>query len=175
MKATALLDINRQKVMAGFKTGYRSLLSLMLVAVAVFLVGCGGTPTVATTVQYTPAQLEQIQRYASDVQELRDRMLEIPPLVQKKRWRDVETFVHGPLGEIRTKMSNITRNLAPEVQKPARQAAQDFFGHLVNIDDAAKELDSRKALKNYNDALQDFDAFLKFIPTAASAPAVSNS
>lgn len=166
MKATALLNINTNKsiqLMSRLRAGYRSLLSLLLVGVTIFLVSCGGTPEVKT-ISYSSADLEQIQKYAGDIQELRDRLLEIPPLVRRQRWRDIETFVHGPLGELRFKMNGLSRFLAPSVQEEARSYSKNVFGHLVRIDEAAQTRDARQVLKNYNDALEDFDAFLALIP-----------
>lgn len=145
---------------------YRSILAFILAGISAFLVSCGSPNTAVKPPTYTAAQLEQIQESTANLQVLRDRLLEIPPLVQRKRWRDVETFIHGPLGELRSQMSRITRNLAPDVQTQAQQAAKGLFGHLENIDEAARALDARKALSNYNAALEDFDAFLKLIPSA---------
>jgi photosystem II protein PsbQ len=160
MKATRLFGFPQEKLISG----YRSILSLVLVAVTVFLVSCGGAPTQAKTISYSPADLELIQRYTSNIKELRDRMLEIPPLVRQQRWRDVETFVHGPLGELRLKMNGVTRLLDASVQEEARSYSKNVFGHLVKIDEAAQLRDARQLLTNYNGALEDFDAFLALIP-----------
>lgn len=143
---------------------YQSVLAFVLAGIAAFLVSCSSPAVTAKAPTYTDAQLAQIEQYAVDVQELRDRLLEIPPLVQAQRWRDVETFIHGPLGELRVKMSNLTRSLAPELQSDARAAAREVFEHLIAIDEAAQARDNRKALSNYNGALADFETFLKFIP-----------
>jgi len=166
MSVTRFLDISKVR----FTTCGRAVFSLILVLVAVFLINLGQATAAPKAPTYSSEQLEQIQRYTIDVKELRDRMLEIPPLVQRRQWGDVQTFIHGPLGELRTKMSSLTRSLSPESQKPAREAAKDVFGHLLKIDEAAKTEDSRKALSNYNGALQDFDTFLGFVPSQVTAP-----
>ncbi|MBD1868637.1 photosystem II protein PsbQ [Cyanobacteria bacterium FACHB-471] len=144
---------------------YRSILAFVLAGIAAFLVSCSSPATTAAPT-YTEAQLAQIERYSADVQELRDRLLEIPPLVQAQRWRDVETFIHGPLGELRFRMGNLARSLDPKVQPEARAAAQEVFEHLIAIDEAAKARDNRKALSNYNGALADFETFLKLVPAS---------
>lgn len=152
---------------------FRSLLSLLLVAIAVLLLNSGdaiAAKKVAQPPSYTPEQLEQIEKYAGDIEELRQRMLDIPQYVRQKRWRDIETLVHGPLGELRAKMGNLTRNLTPDLQASAREASKDVFGHLVKIDEAARENDSRKLLTNYNGALEDFETFLGYIPQQLRAP-----
>lgn len=147
---------------------FRSILSLFLVAIAVFLVSCSSPSTVVKGPTYTAAQLAQIQDYAADVEELRERMLEIPGLVQKDQWTDVDSFIHGPLGDLRILMSRLARSLEPKVQKEAQQAAKDVFEHLILIDEATQTGDRRKALLNYNEALKDFDTFFELVPMSAS-------
>lgn len=147
---------------------YRSILTCVLVLITTLLVSCGN-PTTVKGPLYTSEQLEQIQHYTEEVQTLRDRMLELPPLVQQKKWTDVESFIHGPLGELRTRMSRLARTLEPKAsQQSALEAAKDVFGHLIAIDEAAQNRDSNKALLNYNEALKDFDAFLQLVPGEAS-------
>lgn len=144
---------------------FRSLVALCLVLMTTFLVSCGSAPPVAKGPLYSPTQLEQIRKSSAEVQELRDRLVELPPLVQQQEWIDVGNFIHGPLGELRTRMSRLSRSLVPEAQASAAKAAKDVFGHLNAIDEAAQKRDATKALKNYNEALKDFDAFFNLIPT----------
>lgn len=144
---------------------YRSILAFLLVIITTFLVSCGNPTPTAKGPLYTSAQLEQIQQSAEGIQRLRDQMLEIPPLVQKENWVDVISFIHGPLGELRVKMSRLARNLTPKAQKPALDAARDVFEHLNEIDSAAQTRDTTKALKNYNEALKDFQTFFDLLPS----------
>jgi photosystem II protein PsbQ len=144
---------------------YRSILAFLLVIVTTFLVSCGNPTPTAKGPLYTTTQLEQIQQSTDDIQSLRDRMLEIPPLVQKEDWVDVISFIHGPLGELRAKMSRLARSLTPKAQKPALDAARDVFEHLNEIDSAAQTRDPAKALKNYNEALKDFQTFFDLLPS----------
>jgi photosystem II protein PsbQ len=143
---------------------FRSLLSLVLVAITVFLVSCGGAP-VAKGPLYSNAQLQQIQTYAAGVNTLRDRLIELPPKIQAEDWVEVGSFLHGDLGELRARMSRLARTLAPKkAQTAALAAAQEVFEHLNAIDEAVLERDTSKALKNYNAAIQDFDVFLDYLP-----------
>lgn len=144
---------------------YRSILAFILVIVTSLLVSCGNPSTTVKGPLYTTEQLAQIQNYTEDLQTLRDRMLELPPLIQQKQWTDVESFIHGPLGELRTRMSRLARTLEPKTQKNALVAAKNVFGHLIAIDEAAQTRDTNKALLNYNEALKDFDAFFQLIPS----------
>jgi photosystem II protein PsbQ len=146
---------------------FRSILALALAAITVFLVSCSGAP-VAKGPLYSDAQLEQIQAYTVGVNKLRDRLLELPAKVQAEDWTEVSSFIHGDLGELRTRMSGLARNLAPQkTQTAALAAAKDVFGHLNEIDEAATERNPSKALKNYNAVLQDFEVYLKYLPSAS--------
>lgn len=144
---------------------FRSILTLVLAAIALFVVSCSSPQVTAKGPLYSSTQLEQIQKYATEVETLRERILEIPPLVQKGNWVDVQSFIHGPLGELRVKMSRLARELKPsKVQAEALESAKEVFKHLNLIDEATVTRDSRKALFNYNEALRDFEVFLKYLP-----------
>lgn len=143
---------------------YRSILSLILAIVATFLVSCG-SPTTATVPQtYTTAQVEQIQEYVPGILALRDRMKEIPNMIQRRDWIGVSNFIHGPLGELRLKMTYVTRNLLSKDQEGAREATRDLFDDLVQIYQAAEQADAKKAMLNYQEALAKLDSFLKYVP-----------
>ncbi|MGJ3247443.1 MAG: photosystem II protein PsbQ [Elainellaceae cyanobacterium] len=143
---------------------YRSILALMLAAIAAFLVSCSGQPQASQPPTYTDAQLERIQTYQSDLLAMRDRMAQIPDLVDQRRWGDIQSLIHGPLGALRMKMFTLARNLNPSEEKTAMAAAKDVFDYLVEIDDAAAARNANKILSNYAAALEGFDAFLRRIP-----------
>ena len=143
---------------------YRSILSLILVIVATFLISCG-SPSVAKTPQtYTTAQLQQIQQYLPDIVSLRNRMSEIPPMIQRRDWIDVNNFIHGPLGELRLKMTYVARNLLPKDQETARQTTRQLFNDLVKIEEAAQETNPQAAVRSYEAALADINKFLQLVP-----------
>jgi photosystem II protein PsbQ len=145
---------------------YRSVLALILVIVTTFLVSCSSPSAVKVPPTYSTAQIEQIQAYIPDMQALRDRMKEIPTLLQRREWIDIGNFVHGPLAELRYKMNYVTRKLLPEDQEKARDLTRDFFDQLVKIDQAAESGDARKVISNYQEALSDIDSFLNLLPQA---------
>ncbi|MGF1497519.1 MAG: photosystem II protein PsbQ [Elainellaceae cyanobacterium] len=142
----------------------RSVLSVVFAAIAIFIVSCSNPPQAATGPLYSDVQIERIQSYTADLDILRDRITEIPNLVTRRRWNDVQTLIHGPLGELRVKMVSITRNLEEDLQDEARSVARDVFDHLVDIDQAAADQDKDRALANYNNTLEDFDRFLRLVP-----------
>lgn len=152
-----------------FMVRYRSILGLILGIVATFLVSCGSPTTATVPPTYTATQIEQIQQYVPDMVALRDRMQEIPTSLRRRDWINVSNFVHGPLGELRLKMTYVTRNLLPQDQEKARQLTRDFFDNLVKIDRAAQDNNAEKVTLNYQKALEDINAFLELLPQPSTA------
>ncbi len=151
----------------------RSLLSLVLVLLATFLISCGG-PTVATAPPtYTPTQIEKIQGYLPKIETVRDRSDELKGLIQNNNWVNVGNFIHGPMAEARLNMTYIIPNLLPEDQPKARQVARDLFNHLVQIDQATESANSFKALSNTKAAFVDVDKFLDLLPEASTSAEAS--
>jgi|SRR6478672_5195833 len=142
---------------------YRSILSLILAFVTVFIVSCS-SPTAFKPPTYTSAQLEKIQGYANDLGAVRDRLPELATLIQNRKWSDVESFIHGPLGELRVQMSTVARDLLPNAQSTALETAKNVFGHLNKLDQAAKDTSYEQAIRQYAEALKDFDAFFELLP-----------
>ncbi|WP_017314936.1 photosystem II protein PsbQ [Mastigocladopsis repens] len=146
----------------------RSILSLILVLLATFLISCGG-PSIATPPPtYTQAQLVKIQEYIPEIQAVRDRSQELQKLIQTKQWIKVENFIHGPMAEARLSMNYITSNLLPKDQSAARELVRDLLNHLIKIDQAADVGDTNIALNNYVAAFADFDQFLQLLPQTSS-------
>jgi photosystem II protein PsbQ len=148
------------------KIRYQSILAVILAMVTTLLVSCS-SPTATKPPTYTPEKIAQIQSYATTVTELRDKMSNLGNDIQKRDWTEVGSFIHGPLGELRQKMSYITRELLPKEQPAAREAAKDLFTRLENLDAASSDANYQKAIDNYRAALQDFDAFLQLIPESS--------
>ncbi|WP_422394115.1 photosystem II protein PsbQ [Nostoc parmelioides] len=146
----------------------RSIISLLLVLLATFLISCGSPTTAVVPPTYTAAQLEKIQGYAPDIQAVRDRADELKNLIQKKEWIKVGNFIHGPITEARLNMTYITPNLLPKDQATARQINKDFLNHLVKIDQAASAGNSPLALNNYQAAVADIDKFIQLLPDTSS-------
>ncbi|MBD2346532.1 photosystem II protein PsbQ [Anabaena subtropica FACHB-260] len=146
----------------------RSIISLLLVLLATFLISCSSPTTAVAPPTYTTAQLEKIQGYAPDIQVVRDRADELKNLILKKEWIDVGNFIHGPITEARLTMTYITPNLLPKDQVTARQINKDFLSHLVKIDQAASAGNSALALSNYQAAVADIDKFIQLLPDTSS-------
>ena len=152
----------------------RSILSLILAIVAVFLISCSSPTVSKVPPTYTAAQIEQIKEYAPTLLALRDRMSEIPTFIKRSDWINVSNFIHGPIAELRLKMTYVTRNLLPNDQQTAREATRDLFDHLVKIEQAAQEGNSQRAVINYREAVADIDTFLQVVPQPTTEQAQSD-
>jgi photosystem II protein PsbQ len=141
---------------------FRPILSLLLAFVAVFIVSCSDGQVKAPT--YTPDQIVKIEAAKANVTALRDRFPELATLIEERNWNDVKSFIHGPLGEIRSRMSGLSRQLLPEAQDKALAASKEMFLHLNKIDQAADLNDYTLAIRNYAEAVKDFNTFSSFLP-----------
>jgi len=146
----------------------RSIIVVVLALVLVVVLNLGSVAEAKPRPKaYTAEQIEQIQAYVSDLSAVRDRLPELATLIQKQNWIFVRNFIHGPLGEVRTKMLNLSRNLLPDAQPQSRAAAKLVFNHLVAIDEAAAKGDYKAAIRNYAQTIRDFDGFLQLVPQAS--------
>ncbi len=142
---------------------FRPLISTLLAFLAVFIVSCGdGSQAKAPT--YSAAQLTQIQTANKTVTALRERLPELSTLIQSRDWNNVKSFIHGPLGEIRTRMAGLSRELLPGSKEKALSISKEIFVHLNKIDEAAANNDYPLAVRNYDEALKDFATFSDLIP-----------
>jgi photosystem II protein PsbQ len=144
---------------------FRPLISILLVFISVFIVSCSdGSEAKPPT--YSSAQLVQIQAASKNVTTLSDRLPELATMIQKRDWNNVKSFIHGPLGDIRTRMYGLSRELLPGTKEQALAISKEIFVHLNKIDEAAGNNDYPVAIRNYGEALKDFATFSKLIPQA---------
>jgi photosystem II protein PsbQ len=130
------------------------------------LVSCGG-PEVKIPLTYTPEKIAQIQTIAAPLDGIRTRMSELQSLIEKEDWIYTRNLIHGPFGQIRQDLTNISRTLLPKDQKEALQLAKDFFNDLNDIDAAAIARNYGDATSSFRAAVKDFDSFLEIIPSAS--------
>jgi photosystem II protein PsbQ len=145
----------------------RSILSVLLVAITIFCVSCGGGPQAVIPTTYSPEKVEQLQIFVEPIADARSNMSTLKGFIAEQNWIDTGTYIHGPLGALRQQMTSLSRSLLTKDQKPAAELAKEFFGHLENIDAAAKDRNSAVAERQYREALKDFDAFLDIVPQAS--------
>jgi photosystem II protein PsbQ len=143
------------------------LTTLLLALCASFLVACSAP--VAEAPVYTPGQIAEVQRYEAAVLTSYDRFNELPDLLASKNWTNLRNIIHGPLGELRREMDNISSVLLKSDKAKAQKLTNSFFQHLESLDNAAKlqEVDRASTLLNLAEA--DFDSFLKLLPDAEDA------
>jgi photosystem II protein PsbQ len=145
-----------------------SILSLIFVLLATFLISCG-SPSVATVPpSYTAAEVAKIQEYVPGIQMVRDRSSELKNLISQGEWIKVGNFIHGPITEARLNMTYIIPNLAKQNQAKARQISKDLLNDLVRIDQAAAAGNTSLALDKYKEAFADIDKFLELVPEKSS-------
>ncbi|WP_240966564.1 photosystem II protein PsbQ [Nodosilinea sp. P-1105] len=142
----------------------RPLLGVVLAVIATCLVACGG-PAAKVPTTYTPEVLQQVELYTPGVAELRDRFPELESYIQDQDWVDVQSFIHGPMGELRTRVNRLAATLLPKDQPQAQALAKELYGHLERLDEAAANGQQVIAGQEYRNALDDFDSFLSLVPT----------
>lgn len=148
----------------GIMGRFRPLLGIMLAALATFIVACGGPAAKAPTT-YTPDIMQRVELYTPGVAELRDRFPELEEYIQAKDWVDVQSFIHGPMGELRARVNRLAASLLQKDQPQAKALAQELYVHLERLDEAAQEGQQVIAGQEYRNALDDFDSFLNLVPT----------
>lgn len=141
----------------------RSALLALVMAATIAFAGLGFAPA-AQAETYTSAQKAQIEIFVPGVQDLRDQLPTIEGYIANKRWREIQTFVHGPLGELRERLSRVSRRLKGSDRATAEAAAKDLFKHLVAIDEFAGQFDYKRAGNEYLAAVKAFDQFLSVVP-----------
>jgi photosystem II protein PsbQ len=146
---------------------FRPLLGIVLAIAATCLVACGG-PAAKIPATYTPAILQQVELYTPAVAALRDRFPELEGYIQTKDWGNVQSFIHGPMGEMRTRVNRLANSLLTKDKPQAQAIAQELYTHLERLDEAAATNQQVIAGQEYRNALDDFDSFLSLVPTFQS-------
>lgn len=142
---------------------FRSLLSLVLALVTVFLVSCG-SPTVKKPPVYTQEQISQIQVFVPQVEKARSRFPELQTYIERRDWVNVDNFIHGPLGEFRKSLAKVAQNFLPSDRKTADKFIDAIFEDLEALDRAALDNSSARAVAAYNTLVKNVDSFTQLIP-----------
>ena len=143
----------------------RSILSLLLVAVAIFCVSCGG-PKASVPTTYSPEKIEQLQLLAEPIETAKESLDVLKGFIADKNWIDTRTYIHGPLGGLRQEMSSLTRSLLPKDQKEARNLSKALFSDFERLDAAAKERNAVAAQRQYREAVEHLQGFLDLLPSS---------
>jgi len=138
---------------------------LVLVIITSLLVSCSSAPATQIPTVYTPEKIEQLQVIATPVKEYREQLDKLGNLISQKNWVDTRTLIHGPLGRLRQDINNLSASLLPKDQARANELAKSLFNNFERIDAAAKERNAPAVADRYQQAIQDFDAYLKLLPS----------
>jgi photosystem II protein PsbQ len=139
-------------------------LGIVLAVIATCLVACGG-PAAKIPTTYTPEILQQVELYSPGVAELRDRFPELQGYIQKQDWVNVQSFIHGPMGELRARVNRLAATLLTKDKPQAQALAKELYVHLERLDEAAANGQQVITGQEYRNALDDFDSFLNLVPT----------
>jgi photosystem II protein PsbQ len=148
---------------------FRPLISFLLVCVAVLVVSCSDGNIKAPT--YSDAQLAKVQLASASVEKIKARLPELSEYIDQQDWNNVRSFIHGPLGELRSRMVAVSRELLPTQRDKSLQLGKEVFVHLNKLDAAAADNNQLLASTNYTEALKDFDAFNDLLPELPRAAA----
>jgi photosystem II protein PsbQ len=148
----------------------RSILPIVLAAFAILLVSCGGNVAKAPPV-YTPEKIAEIQRYMTPVYSAQERMPELAEYIESKDWKNVDSFIHGPLGGLSSSMSYINRAVVLSKDRPAlTELYETFYEDIERLDAAVGFKIYRDAIDEYQSVLKDLNGYIDTIPTESDIP-----
>ncbi|MBE9077224.1 photosystem II protein PsbQ [Romeria aff. gracilis LEGE 07310] len=145
---------------------YRSVVALILAAIATFIVSCGPN-TAAEPPTYTPEKVTQLRNYTRRLLTAQDRLPELAGYINKEDWVNVNNFTHGPLGDLREQMARLTNQLLPQDQDKAKVLSKEVLGHLQKIDDASDARSYERAAEQYSEFRSDLQVLLDLLPVGA--------
>jgi photosystem II protein PsbQ len=152
---------------------FRPLISLLLVCVAMLVVSCSDGNVKAPT--YSAEALTRIQQASAGVEKIKERLPELAKYIDKQDWNNVRSFIHGPLGDLRTRMVGVSKELLPAQRSKSLEVGKEIFVHLNKIDSAAADNNKLLASSNYTEALKDFATFNDLLPELPKAEAAASS
>jgi photosystem II protein PsbQ len=144
---------------------FRSVVSLVLVAIATLVVGCSSASVKAPLV-YTPEKIAQIQLYAARIEASQARLPELANYIDKNNWTNTDNFIHGPLGELREQMGRVANLLLPEDKAQAQALAKDISLDLNALSTAAADFNYGAATSGFRTLEDDLADFLGLLPSA---------
>ena len=151
--------------MERFRSLARSLMGIFLVAIATLLVSCGSGGKVAAPPTYSADQLAQISIYSGRIQTSKNRLPELAGYIRDENWANVDNFIHGPLGELRTRMKRLAYLLLTEDKSQALKLSDKISDDLDDMSAAVKVFDGNRTNETYIRFAKDLSTFLDLIPT----------
>lgn len=151
--------------MERFRSLARSIMGVFLVAIATLLVSCSSGGQAVAPPTYSAEQLSQIAIYADRIQTSKDRLPELADYVSDENWANIDNFIHGPLGELRTRMKSLAFQLLPADKAEALDLADDVTDDLEAMSAAVSVFDIARTEKAYYKFVTDLNRFLELVPS----------
>ncbi|MEO0541780.1 MAG: photosystem II protein PsbQ [Cyanobacteria bacterium P01_A01_bin.105] len=139
-------------------------MTIVIVAIAALTVSCGGNVAEAPPT-YTPEKIAQIQIYAGRLTQSQARLPELLGYIDKKNWANIDNFIHGPLGELRTQMIRLSGQLLEAEKKQVVALADDVAADLEGMSVAVEEFNQAEAYSTFDAFESDFAELINVIPT----------
>ncbi|MEM8613311.1 MAG: photosystem II protein PsbQ [Cyanobacteria bacterium P01_H01_bin.105] len=151
--------------MERFRSLVRSIMGVFLVAIATLLVSCssGGKATAPPT--YSADQLAQIAIYAQRIEKSKARLPELADYVRNDNWVNIDNFIHGPLGTLRSGMNRLAYQLLPDDKAQALKLSDKISSDLEAMSAAVGAYDSGRSNGAYIKFAKDLSTFIDLIPS----------
>ncbi|EKV00508.1 photosystem II protein PsbQ [Leptolyngbya sp. PCC 7375] len=154
--------------MERFRSLARSMMGVCLVAIATLLVSCSSGGQAAAPPTYSADQLAQISIYAGRIQTSKDRLPELAGYIRDENWANIDSFIHGPLGELRERMNRLAFLLLPNDKSEALALSSEITEDLEVMSAAVTAFDSNRTNQAYIRFAKDLSTFLNLVPTEES-------
>jgi len=126
-------------------------------AIAVSLVSCliGGLVSLVlfSSGVFVPNSLA-FAANKSKLEIISDRLDQLQPFIDENNWITIDTYIHGPLGQVRTDIGSAVRLLKDPTK--AKTLSNKFFDDLIKLDVAAGKRDIDQTVEVYERTRQDF-------------------
>jgi len=91
----------------------------------------------------------------SKLEIISDRLEGLKPFIDDNNWITIKTYIHGPLGQVRTDIGSAVRLLRDPTK--AKALSNKFFSDLIALDVAAGKRDIDRTIDAYEQTRQDFN------------------
>lgn len=151
--------------MERFRSLTRSMMGVVLVAIATLLVSCSSGDKATAPQTYSADQLAQIAIYAGRIQTSKDRLPELAGYIRDENWANIDNFIHGPLGELRGRMNRLAFQLLPNDKAEALELSEEISEDLEAMSAGVRAFNSNRTNEAYIRFAKDLSTFLDLVPT----------
>jgi photosystem II protein PsbQ len=123
-------------------------------AIAISLVSCLISLVLLSSSVLLPNSLA-FAANKSKLEIISDRLDQLKPFIDDNNWITIKTYIHGPLGQVRTDIGSAVRLLRDPTK--AKAFSNKFFNDLIRLDVAAGKRDIDRTVEAYDQTRQDFN------------------